>query len=948
MRLINRFVVVALTILSIAPVVRADAPNIAADAGISTGVCLWLGAPSLEQLKALAKDGRILTRVLAPEPQVAALRARLQECGIYGLVTVTPRPQTPALPMVSNTVDLIIATEQLTEGSRQEAIRILRPRGMLATPEGARFAFTPKPMPATMDEWRNKHHREDSQGSSRDAELTAPFELRWQDGPIFGACRYGDYLPTALVAGGRMYSLTPCDVMNLIDLAAPEYHLVARNAFNGVRLWSIPFPAGRSRSELAACGDRLFVPFDDGWRALDGETGNVVYAISDNLKTVKELVAGQDTVYVSDAVWPKKFTLRALAAADGKLRWSYTGAPVSRVMLDGGRVFLMTAWGEQNIIGLDGATGRELFRVPIKADRLVLARDGLLLVKEKTEYVALDAATGAERWRHAMVLWDKRVEIPPFWWKGGVGIGQTWVNPVTGKEEGQTVARSGSNCIGALNTDLFTFNGRGEILTQGSLSATPAKTVFGGLRGLCGVGTIAACGQIFATPSICVCVAGRAPGFAGFGTARAIPSAEAWNAPRPTIKGTAASLSAGEAAPTDWPVYRQNLERTGATSASAPASLSLAWRTMVATPQTGPVTLNWLSDGQSTLTPPTLAGGLVYVAEPDGHCLRALDAATGAIRWSFTADGRIDSPPTLHKGSCVFGCRDGWVYALSAADGQLLWKTRAAPEERWIVNYGQIESAYAVSGSVVVEDGKVSCVSGISSSIDAGIAYCVFSLADGKFLSARPGTGLADLLTRSKTGLYHRATYAGELPKPRGGSSAIVPAERGGFFSAYASVAPMPMEMPRVDTITRQNFGPAKGMLIGHDAAGICTYNYIAKERKQIPAFISYWSLPTPAPAGGEVPETWRFTYEPASNLPLRTNGVRLLAIALAADAVVAAGFDPAQPAAQRGFVHIYNRADGRRRAAATFADTPTFDGLAVTAAGITLATESGAVLHFR
>lgn len=946
----NRFVaIVAWSICLFAPVAGADATSIAADAGISSGVCLWLGDAPLEPLQALAKDGRIVTRVLAPEPQVAALRGRLQEKDLYGLVTVTPRPQTPALPMVSNTIDLIIATEPLTETSRQEAIRILRPRGILATPEGARFAFTPKPMPATMDEWRNKHHREDSQGTSRDAELTPPFELRWQDGPIFGACRYGDYLPTVLIASGRMYSLTPCDVMNLIDLAAPEYHLVARNAFNGVRLWSIPFPAGRTRSDLAACGDRLFVPFDDGWRALDGETGKVVYAISDNLKTVKELVAGQDTVYVSDVVWPKIFALRALAAADGKLRWSYTGAPVSRVMLDGGRVFLMTeSWWGQNIIGLDGATGRELFRVPIKAERLVLARDGLLLVKEKSEYVALDAATGAERWRHALVLWDKRVEITPFWWKNGIGIGEAWVNPVTGKEEGQTVARSGSNCIRPLNTDLFTFNGRGDILTQSTLSATPAKTVFGGLRGLCGVGTIAACGQIFATPSICVCVAGRAPGFAGFGAARAIPSAEAWNAPRPTIKGTAANPSAGEAAPTDWPVYRQNLERTGATSASAPASLTLAWRTMAATPQTGPVTLNWLSDGQSTLTPPTLAGGLIYVAEPDGHRLRALDAATGAIRWSFTADGRIDSPPTLHQGFCVFGCRDGWLYALSAADGQLLWKTRAAPEERWIVNYGQIESAYAVSGSVAVEGGKVFCVSGMSSSIDAGIAYGVFSLADGRFLSARPGTGLADLLTRSKTGLYHRAVYAGELPKPRGGSTSIVPAERGGFFSAYASVAPMPMDMPRVDSITRQHFGPAKGMLISHDASGICTYNYIGKERKQVPAFISYWSLPTPAPVKGEEPETWRFTYEPASDLPLRTHGVRLLAIALAADAVVAAGFDPAQPAGHGGFVHIYNRADGRRRSAVTFADVPTVDGLVVTAAGITVATESGALCHFR
>lgn len=135
--------------------------------------------------------------------------------------------------------------------------------------------------------------------------------------------------------------------------------------------------------------------------------------------------------------------------------------------------------------------------------------------------------------------------------------------------------------------------------------------------------------------------------------------------------------------------------------------------------------------------------------------------------------------------------------------------------------------------------------------------------------------------------------------------------------------------------------------IANHDAAGVCTYNYIDKKSKQTPAFISYWSLPTPAPVAGEVPETWRFAYEHASDLPLRTHGVRLLAIALAADAVIAAGFDPAQPAAQRGFVHIYNRADGRRRSAVTFADTPTVDGLAITTAGITLATESGAVLKF-
>lgn len=101
MRLINRFAVLALSICLIAPVAGADATSVAADAGISSGVCLWLCDAPLEQLQSLAKDGRILTRVLAPEPQVAALRGRLQESCLYGLVTVTPRPKTSELPMVT-------------------------------------------------------------------------------------------------------------------------------------------------------------------------------------------------------------------------------------------------------------------------------------------------------------------------------------------------------------------------------------------------------------------------------------------------------------------------------------------------------------------------------------------------------------------------------------------------------------------------------------------------------------------------------------------------------------------------------------------------------------------------------------------------------------------------------------------------------------------------------
>ena len=48
------------------------------------------------------------------------------------------------------------------------------------------------------------------------------------------------------------------------------------------------------------------------------------------------------------------------------------------------------------------------------------------------------------------------------------------------------------------------------------------------------------------------------------------------------------------------------------------------------------------------------------------HTLYALDANSGELLWQFTAGGRIDSSPTIHNGSVLFGCADGWVYCLRA------------------------------------------------------------------------------------------------------------------------------------------------------------------------------------------------------------------------------------------------------------------------------------------
>ena len=72
-----------------------------------------------------------------------------------------------------------------------------------------------------------------------------------------------------------------------------------------------------------------------------------------------------------------------------------------------------------------------------------------------------------------------------------------------------------------------------------------------------------------------------------------------------------------------------------------------------------------------------------------------------------TTGGRIDSAPTIHKGTVVFGCADGRVHCLRASDGALVWRYLVAPEDKQMFSYQQPESVWPLSGSVMVHDDVV-------------------------------------------------------------------------------------------------------------------------------------------------------------------------------------------------------------------------------------------------
>ena len=158
------------------------------------------------------------------------------------------------------------------------------------------------------------------------------------------------------------------------------------------------------------------------------------------------------------------------------------------------------------------------------------------------------------------------------------------------------------------------------------------------------------------------------------------------------------------------------------------------WTTPLGVRPEGTITEDWTCNYfiRGPLGPPVAAGAMVYVTRPDAHQVVAMDCSSGQVRWSFTANGRVDTAPTIHRGLCLFGCKSGWVYCLRADSGAMVWRMRIAPFDERIVAYGQIESPWPAPGSVLVIDDVAYCAAGRQSLADGGIVVLAFEPVTGK------------------------------------------------------------------------------------------------------------------------------------------------------------------------------------------------------------------------
>ena len=710
----------------------ALAQRLLSDPAVRRGLCVHVGCGNGALTAELARHGVLAVHGLsADRTEVAKARRHIRAQGTYGPVAADYCDM-KRLPYAENMVNVLVAAGFPSLERRgltlEEVVRVLAPGGVAWIESAGRWERTVKPRPAEMDDWGQVRHNPSRTSVSNDELVGPPTSVRWISGDRWVSISAG--MHGIYSGGGRTFAIYPTQAENV-------RLLVARDAYNGLKLWEKRVEvAGRMhRPPIAAVGDRLYTALKprDSLVALDAATGSVAmtYAFPATMITYHDgvLIPGQG----AHTAWD---------AATGRKLWEAKSGTYDPCIIGDGRIFAMV-YGQKELICLDLKTGKEIWRTPaLDKARPLCYCDGILFAKAQLPRPegagghapipvvnhAYSGRDGRHLWSHHYgVHWHQgRADV--FFLGGAVwvqddGPPQAWValDPETGsvKKRVNIIGKRGFlRCYPDRATGKYIL----EDVGVGCFDFRQEKFhAFYGGRGTCGAGYTPANGLIYRSPDICVCFAqvrgdvALAPG--------AMPDLEELIAKAgPALeKGPAFGAATAAQAEGDWPTYRHDPRRTGATTASVGPQLKPLWQAEIG----------------RNLTSPVVAGGKVFAAAADEHRVVAFDAANGTPLWDFAASGRVDTPPTIHGGLALFGSADGWLYCLRAADGELAWRLRAAPEDRRIVVRGQLESLWPVHGSVLLQNGTALFAAGRHSEVDGGILLYAAEPATGKVIWRR-------------------------------------------------------------------------------------------------------------------------------------------------------------------------------------------------------------------
>ena len=751
----------------------------------------------------LAASGNVHVHAIAlNEPSLVRARKAIGAAGLSGLASVEKLPVNP-LPYRDHMVNLLLVPDlkaaRKAGFSFAEAHRAVAPGGRLCIRKFGTWQVQVMPWPEGMGEWTHPYHGPEGNMVSEDKLVKFPLGFRWNGGlpmnlhhPKLPANVWSSTRGIA-VAKGRVFTLTMAVLENLGPTFESEHgqdqYVTARDAFNGLLLWRTNIGATYygglfypNKAPFVAVDDRVFVAHVSGsLHALDaatGETaltyptthipgvivvdGNVVAAAtwkdgtrvgathginrSDMTVGLKEGVVEAFDVETAEKLWALDRLAISMRSANGKLFMVQRGPPCQP--------------GEGNektsgpyVLAVDLQSGAILWETPGDSFggakhllRLDVAGAGIVAVSHNNgaQSTVLSAANGD-------VVFQANTKSYAAIYDGRVALGGRLYNAATGAQEGTAPFSLGHTiCTPRIFVnDILIDNRSGALVDHGK------GTSFGGARGGCLLGSVPACGALYTPRNWCNCLPSQIPGMICFGPVAAEPTPEAMRQAPVVERGPAFAEGSPDAPAGSWHMYRQNAERSSATSEAAPAELKTAWsQTLVPATPTNGIARNWPERLADSISGVVAEQDLVLAALRDRQQVIALEGESGVERWRYTAGGRIDTPPALLNDLCLFGAHDGYVYALRGTDGALVWRLRIAPTDERMVSYGQVASPWPVIGGVMISDGLGYACAGRTQGAGGGIVVRAFKPDTGEHIWSQviaPGGAMRinDLLIRA-------------------------------------------------------------------------------------------------------------------------------------------------------------------------------------------------------
>jgi outer membrane protein assembly factor BamB len=238
-------------------------------------------------------------------------------------------------------------------------------------------------------------------------------------------------------------------------------------------------------------------------------------------------------------------------------------------------------------------------------------------------------------------------------------------------------------------------------------------------------------------------------------------------------------------APTDWSTFRADNARSNSTRVDLGTKLVKIWEKKLGR---GGRSFGRMKAERVGLTQPVVAYDTAYVADIPAQRIVALDVKDGKEKWVYHVGSRVDFPPTIYRGLCLFAAKDGFVYCLDAKTGKPVYKLLIAPRERLIGGQEKLESLWPVAADVMVDaEGIGHASAGFASTIHGGNRVVKFKVDTGEVVESKVN--------------FDKFTPAG-YPRPRNHTQIFRQATKGGYA---LSSAPMDDMLAVGNSISRTN-----------------------------------------------------------------------------------------------------------------------------------------------